>query len=190
MNDLMLDIETLGTNSNSVVLQVSMVYFDRYTKEIGKTFTQNIDIEDSFRLGFYADEETVKWWENKPKEIWESVSTNGFKVTEVIKNIEEFVDFKTIIWSHSSFDIPLLENIFRKLNKKIPWKYTNTRDIRTLVDLSGIDLKSYNWNKGKTHNSLDDCMFQINYVVDAFNKLKGIKGNGISEPNNIKRLIV
>lgn len=49
-------------------------------------------------------------------------------------------------------------------------RHKDARDIRTLVNLSGIDLKTYDWNK-KTHNALDDCKFQVTYCVDAMKKL-------------------
>lgn len=31
MKDVMIDIETLGTSQNSVMVQIAGVYFDRYT---------------------------------------------------------------------------------------------------------------------------------------------------------------
>jgi DNA polymerase III epsilon subunit-like protein len=183
MKDIMLDIETLGTGYNSVVVQVAMVYFDRYTKQTGSAFCMNIDPESCIEYGLKTDKSTLDWWETQPKEVQESVLTNGKPLPEVLNEIRKFIKYGSIIWCHATFDVPLLENAFKATNIVVPWKYTNVRDLRTIVDISGIDLKTYKWDEFKTHNALEDCCFQINYTTDCINKInKGLKTDGI--PNN------
>ena len=45
-------------------------------------------------------------------------------------------------------------------------KYTQVRDLRTIVDLANIDIRKYKLD-GIHHNAIDDCLFQIKYLVDA-----------------------
>ena len=52
MNDLMLDIETLGTTYNAVVVQVGAIYFDRLTGDIDAGICLNISIDDCLKHGW------------------------------------------------------------------------------------------------------------------------------------------
>lgn len=174
-NDIMIDIETFGQGYNAVVVQVAMAYFNRETGEVGDSTLINIDANDSIKLGFDIDKDTLDWWSTQPKEIFESLSVNTLSVEEALHNIKKFIKFGALIWCHSTFDAPILGNMYRRVygaNKSVPWGYKNVRDIRTLCELSGIDLQKYDWEKEKTHNAGDDVKFQIKYVTDACNMIK------------------
>lgn len=171
-NDIMLDIETFGTTYNSAVVQVAMIYFNRETGQLGNHLVVNLDINDSIENGFELTKETIEWWEQQPKEIFESLSENPFKLKEGLKLIKDFFQFGSIIWCHSTFDVPLLGNVYMRMGEKLPWGYKNVRDIRTLCELSNIDLSLYDWEKEKTHNALSDVKFQVKYVTDACNMIK------------------
>ena len=172
--DVMLDIETFSTDANALVVQVAMAIFDRNSAQVKASTTINIDVEDSLKRGFDMDEETLNWWATQPKEIFESLQINPFSCEEALENMKKFIPFGAIIWCHATFDIPILANFFRKVapDRKLAWGYKNVRDIRTVVDLSGIDLDKYNWEQEKTHNALSDVLFQIKYVTDACNMIK------------------
>ena len=177
MKDVMLDIETLGTSYNSIVIQVAMVYFDRKTKAVGKSLIINIDPVDCNKYGLIYDDKTVDWWNEKPESVKESVFSNPKPLKDALLEINNFLEFGVKIWCHTTFDMPILSNAFDKVGIKPHWHYTNFRDIRTLVDISGIDLKNYDWDSFKTHNALEDCCFQIFYCVDGMNKLSNEKVN-------------
>lgn len=172
--DLMLDIETFATSANGLVVQVAMAIFDRNTAEVKKSTIINIDVEDSLKYGFLMEEETLNWWATQPKEIFESLQVNPFSCQEAYENIKKFIPYEAYIWSHATFDVPMLANFCIKVSgdKKLPWAYKNARDIRTIVDISGLDLDKYDWEKEKTHNALSDVLFQIKYTVDALNMIK------------------
>lgn len=172
-NDVMIDIETFGTNNNALVVQVALAYFDRNTGQVGDSTIINIDVEDSLKYGFKMDEETLDWWSEQPKEIFESLQVNPFSCVEAAENIYKFLSYDALIWCHATFDAPLLANFYKTVkDDKMPYKYRNVRDIRTVVDLAGLDLDKYDWDKEKTHNALSDVLFQIKYVTDACNMLK------------------
>ena len=74
-----------------------------------------------------------------------------------------------LIWSHATFDFVIINNAMRRMN--IPGlNYKSARDLRTLVDLAGMTQDDYP-KSGKTHNALDDCFFQVQYAVKAFDKI-------------------
>ncbi len=77
------------------------------------------------------------------------------------------------VWSHATFDFPIVSNAYKVCNLNLPFHYRTARDIRTLVDLSNLD---YNKEKeDKTHNALEDCLYQVKYCVKCFNQLRELK---------------
>lgn len=176
-NHLMLDVETMGVNSNAPIIQLGACLFDSQTGEILQTFCQNINLEDSIlNYGLQKDQSTMDWWKEQRQDILEDILTNNkpfhFVMSEFSKFLSANVQYKeTPIWSHATFDFPLVQNHL-KLDGMKTMNHKMAYDIRTLTGLSGIDLNEYDWNKGKTHNALDDCIFQVNYCVDAMRILR------------------
>lgn len=173
MKDLMIDIETMGRGENAVMIQLAGVFFDRETGETDREFCKSLSIESCKDFGFVTHEDTVKWWSEQNQDVLNEILEQGEHALHVM---DEFVDFlgpqvkNVIVWSHATFDFPIVQAYLQKLTKSY-MSYRGARDIRTLVDLSGIDLNSYDWN-AKTHNALEDCKFQIKYCVDAMRMLK------------------
>lgn len=175
MKDLMIDIETLSTAPDAVMIQLAGVYFDRATGETGAEFCMNIDENSCVAKGFTLSKSTLDWWAKQNQAILEAIRSNCNDVDEVMT--EFFTFYKSggnnvQIWSHATFDFVIVQNYLEKLKKGF-MRHKEARDIRTLVALSGIDLRTYDWNR-KTHNALDDCKFQIAYCVDAMKRLHRI----------------
>lgn len=176
-NHLMIDIETLGTNPHAPIIQIGAILFDSYTGAHLQEYCANILVTDEScaAFGLKPDQATIEWWAGQPVEIWESTKLGARPLIEVMT---EFlyglgaigVEKSTPIWSHATFDFPLINHHLQLAGLK-PLYYRSARDIRTLVDLADIDLNSYNWNQ-KTHNALDDCRFQVKYCVDALAKIR------------------
>lgn len=172
MKDLMIDIETMGTGNNAVMIQLAGVFFNKDTGETGDEFCMGIDVKSCLDWGFVTTQETIDWWANQDQNILRHIQETAYPVDHVIEWFYDFYkntkgDIK--IWSHATFDFVIVQNYLAKIGKHMVHK--NARDIRTLVDLSGIDLKKYDW-KMKTHDALDDCKFQIKYCVDAMKLIK------------------
>lgn len=168
MKDLMLDLETLGTHNNSVITQIGACYFDRYSGDIGKTLCVNISINSCLESGLSVDGGAIKFWlEHEPTFLKEAVPLS--------KALQEFRDFchkKAIIWSHATFDAVLLLNAYNKIGQGSPFSYRSIRDIRTLTDLARIKRVREEGVDPKTHNALEDCIYQVGYCVECFNSLK------------------
>lgn len=63
MNHFMLDIETLGTNNNALVVSISAVQFDMSSNEIGDKFEIGLNKEQQLEKGAIIDQSTIDWWE-------------------------------------------------------------------------------------------------------------------------------
>lgn len=183
MKDLMIDVETMGLHEKSVVAQLAACFFDRKTGDIGEEFLVNIDIGSSLDLGMKVDGHTIYWWLKQKKEIQETLmQPEPLTVTEAA---EGFVEFLTEygpkpasllkVWCHASFDYPKIVSIFQLLSKakktkaKLPFAYTQVKDLRTLTEVAGIDIRNY--KRVGAHNALEDCKFQVQYLVDCLNKI-------------------
>ena len=169
MKDLMLDIETMGNRSTSAIVQIGACYFNRHTGEIGDTFLENVSLEISMSLGLTVDASTIQWWMKQKNKSWLDGKCG------LIEALCKFIDFSKnvkYIWSHSTFDIPILFNAYNITGYKIPFHYRQTRDIRTLTHLAGHQRNESTIDPNdKTHNALDDCVYQVKYCVECFNKL-------------------
>jgi len=160
--DMMLDLETLGHKENAVIIQIGACYFN------GDEFFEEIDARSSIAAGFEMTVETVGWWmeqEARPNIM------NGINVQNAINKFNRFASKATRVWCHVSFDCPIIINHLNKFIAKPSIHYTQFRDLRTLVDLAGLNLNDYE-RVGTHHNALDDCLFQIQYCVDGLKKIK------------------
>jgi len=73
------------------------------------------------------------------------------------------------VWSHgSAFDIIILEHIFGKIQKAVPWKFWEVRDTRTLFEL-GIDPVRPPVLK---HHALEDAWNQAVGVQNVYRVLR------------------
>lgn len=175
MNDIMVDIETLGTDYDAVITQIGACCFDRYSGEVGAEFLCNVDIDSQLRLNRVVSGGTIKFWFDQPKKNVTWIK-NTVSFTRALNDLYIWIKAKsykrtTNFWSHATFDFPILCSAYNMIEHKLPFSYRNLRDIRTLVDLSNI--KRTKVKEVKTHNALDDCVRQVKYCVECFNKLKG-----------------
>jgi hypothetical protein len=168
MKDMMLDVETLGTRATTAIIQIGACYFDRETGEIGDVFKCNI-APDLKR--FSADWDTIKWWLNQSDQARLSVTGDAVSIETAMRDLYDFLDRDGVcMWSHATFDAPIIENAFNVVGLKSPIRYSRMRDIRTLMDVAAH--RSEKERAGVHHDALDDCLFQVSYCVEALKKLK------------------
>ncbi len=185
MNDLSIDIETLGTLVDSQILSIGMAMFDIKTGEVGKTIYLPIEITDNEKIN--ASLGTIKFWvsqaQNNPDSVQgllqpgaiDKVSYfKSYPLREALVKVSDFVNSNNPenIWANGTkFDLGMLEYQFQNHNKKIPWKYNSDCCLRTLRKFAGnidVDTKEYNLI---SHNALGDAIWQGLYISAACNKL-------------------
>jgi len=175
MKDIMVDLETWCNGANAVVVQIGACMFDRNTGEIGKKFLSHVNAETEMDAGFGVDASTIYWWMEREKQA--QGRAHGLKHQRKTSQIawslfNDFLGGATYIWSHATFDYPIIMNHFYKLGIKPNIHYRNARDIRTLVDIAGRQVAWQNKREGVHHDALDDAVFQVGYCVECFSYLK------------------
>jgi hypothetical protein len=168
MSDVMLDIETLSTYTDAIILSIAGIKFsptEKHKTNYKNYFYKVIDIDSCKKIGLKENSETRKWWEGQSvenkKELFNPKNAIDIKTAlyELSLWLGEDAD-KIRIWCQGPhFDIPILENAYRLCSLKIPWKYYNVRDTRTVYDLTGFDTSKL--PKENKHNALSDCKNQI-----------------------------
>lgn len=164
MKDLMLDLETLGTDYESVITQIGACYFDRYSGEVGEQFKANINIEDCLRYGLKVDEGAIRFWFNQKNK---SFLENTVPLKWALEEYRAFSKKAKYVWSHATFDFSMLLSVCAKLGIRPVNHYVTTRDIRTLVELADTT-KDDDTPHEDAHDALADCLFQVQYCVKAF----------------------
>jgi len=168
---LMVDLETMAVSPNAVILSLGAVHFNPYGNGVGEQLYFRINIDDQDVLGREVDPNTLDWWAKQDPEIMEEAFSpdNRVPLVEAIDKFHKFAWGCDAFWAHgSTFDITILENIYRQLNKPFPWNYWQIRDTRTLFDL-GFDP---DMPKGGKHDALQDAIRQAVGVQNMYTKLK------------------
>lgn len=180
MQDLMIDLETLGTGVDAPIISIGAAYFDIETKQIGDTFYMVCDVADQMDTKVrHADSSTIKWWMSQGNAA-KQVFKDGHKPTkEVLETLRQWVmthagskaksTKKCLPWGNgSSFDITLMETLFKDYGVDCPWLYYNVMDLRTFRRFVAKGAKVQKL-EGTNHNALDDAVNQINFVFEHYN---------------------
>lgn len=140
MNDaLMIDIETLGTTPTAAIIQIGATAFDYHSNEM-KTVT--IDVVPDLRLT-NVDWDTIRWWLNQSEEARISITrTPRNSPVEALEDLNTFFNqhchINTEVWAYPpSFDIVILENLYKTFRVDTPWKRQKILCVRTLKTLAG-----------------------------------------------------
>lgn len=183
---MMVDIETLSTKPNSVILSIAAVEFDIQTGEIGEKFHTSIDTKSCFELGMVQEQSTLDWWAEKSEEAKAVTFIGDSSIQQALIDLANFFDRNPIrysTWANSpSFDLVILKNAYdavgdvaqvtaqQKENGGTPWIFRQENCVRTLSNRFP-EIKKNTPNVGNEHNALDDCLFQIAYLCKLYKKM-------------------
>lgn len=164
----MLDIETLATSPDSVILTIGAIKFNPFDQDqdMDQGLYFRINVDEQIALGRNVDEGTVAWWGTQSDEVREEALGEDGRVSleEFTKSLNKFVLGANRIWAQGPvFDIVILENLYRQIGKPAPWPYYVIRDSRTLLKALG-DTRSPGT---LLHNALADCVSQAEAIQDA-----------------------
>jgi hypothetical protein len=172
---IMIDLETMGTSPDCVVLTLGAVKFDEDTRaEPVDQIYHRLDIESQTSLGRTIDDSTLDWWSQQNAEVRdEAFSDHGrVDVNTALDDLNRLVVGAKHIWAHGAvFDICILENLMRQLGRPCPWHYWQVADSRTLFGLCPQDPRPR--HRETLHNALADAYHQAQTVQKVLSKIKG-----------------
>lgn len=171
--NIMLDLETLSTLPNAVILSIGAVKFDLFSDRIDVEdgLDLKIDVDTQTELGRDIQEDTIKWWGNQPLAVQEAAMGEDGRIGlhDFVKKLNKFMVGVDQIWCQGpAFDIVILEDLYRQLGYPTPWHFWQIRDSRTLFGVHGDPRDK---NRVGAHNALLDCVFQAQGVQQIYKRL-------------------
>ncbi|GDV62634.1 exonuclease [Escherichia coli] len=174
---LMIDLETMGKNPDAPINALAGKFFDPATGEMGPEFSKTIDLDTA---GGVIDRDTIKWWLKQSREAQSALLTDEIPLDDALLQLREFIDensgeFFVQVWGNgANFDNVILRRSYERQEIPCPWRYTNDRDVRTIVALGLVmdfDARSVITFEGERHNALHDARYQAKYVSAIWQKL-------------------
>jgi hypothetical protein len=179
------DVETLGKESNSVILSMAAIYFEpdkepSHTQLRDSAFFVKFDVQDQIkRLNRKVGKTTIEWWskqcENARNKSFKPRADDiqfeiGYEAMRQWANTKN--DSKCWVWARGNLDQLVLDSMEEQLELKPIWPFSRWRDIRTAVDfLYGttngyVEVDTPAWVEAfdsklhiTKHNPIDDCVF-------------------------------
>jgi hypothetical protein len=176
------DVETLGKESNSVMLSMAAIYFDPETKPsyedlYNSAFFVKFDVEDQVRrLDRKIGKTTMQWWAKqcdivkakslKPNKALDVKFEDGY---EAMRRWAEYKkDDQCYVWARGNLDQLVLDSFEEQLEIKPIWPFNRWRDVRTAIDIlyntsngyCPVNYKGFSAeSKVIKHNPVDDCAY-------------------------------
>ncbi len=182
MNDVMIDLETLGTQPGCVIVSIGACRFGG--GEIGESFYERIDMESGVGHGLVIDPGTVKWWLGQEKGAQAEVSKGGESLPDVLGWFSFWLGARRIdgpskdvrVWGNgATFDLGILAAAYSSIKYPLPWVHWNERCYRTAIEgapenkrtgaVAGVK------REGTHHNALDDAITQARRLM-AWRKMQ------------------
>lgn len=169
MQDVMIDLETLDTGPDCVILTLGAVRFNPWQDEINpdNCIYLKPDVDEQIALGRRVNEGTMQWWAQQPPDVRDDAisDTDRISLEEFSKQLNKIVANADRIWAQGPvFDIVILENLYRQIGKPAPWQYYSIRDSRTLLKALGDNRAK---GRNQAHNAVADCIYQIQSIHAA-----------------------
>jgi hypothetical protein len=196
-NDIMVDIETLGSAPGCVITQIGVVLFDPMSapgSRIGSGLQVNVDVDDAMRFGLKVSGETLRWWFTEPtqhareraiasRDIQLPSDVRALPLVEALSSVRSYCAEAKRVWSHgAAFDIPIIDAACSAAGVAPCWEgHRTARDTRTLYDMlpggTGrppvIDARKLLTSHTLVpHRALDDALVQAVEVQEAFRLLR------------------
>ena len=166
----MIDIETLGTLPESVILSVGGVKFDPFTSNEphdGKHW--KLDTDSQTEKGRFVDDKTLEWWAKQPQHIQDIAFTDEGRtsLSDFTSSLNKWLVGCEEIWCQGpQFDMVIIENLYKQLGTHQNWAYWQVRDSRTVFSMMEVDPR-----KGvqeDLHSAVDDSKWQAKCLQTCF----------------------
>ena len=183
--DVMVDLETLGTDFNAVIFQIASAAFDIETGNIVEEFNEFADISKLTDDDGIINGGTLKWWLDTNKELLAELlsKNNAYTPRELLVIYHRWLNELTLeydevyLWGNGIlFDNAIIRHKFENYGLKYPIFYRNDRDVRTIFELAQIktgetakEMHDRIYDKERTaHDAMNDVKNQIALVSECY----------------------
>ena len=180
----MIDLETLGTSADAVIVSIGAKAFDLDAGVLfegpASDFYRVISIDGQPQRRISGS--TVSWWMGQ-SEAARSVfsSEQMIYLRPALDDLRDWIRLafpkSPNVWSNGAdFDLPMLNHAFEAMCMTPPWKPYSGRCYRTYKNLPGARAIKVE-RTGEHHNALDDAIYQAQHLcaihAALFGKVQG-----------------
>lgn len=174
MKHVMLDLETLGTTSDAVIMSIGAVKFDLESDRIDDAgFYASVSVESNLDLRRVINESTLMWWLKQEPAAQAVFHEPKQTLEQSLCELSDWFDRDDYeIWANgASFDTPMVEHAFRQIKMDAPWRYNASRCFRTYKALPFAKGVSVPFT-GTKHNALHDAIHQARTLQAIHARMK------------------
>lgn len=173
------DVETLGVESNSVILSAALVYFDPEQEPTFEQMIENacfvkLNSKDQIeRLGRTVTTSTLEWWQNQHEHVRKTSlypRADDLIAEDAITVLHNFMNKtpnanKHTMWARGSLDQLVIDSLCTKVGMAEITGYNMWRDVRTAVDCltgstngyCGVEHPTFQRHNVIKHHPVHDC---------------------------------
>ena len=166
----MFDVETLGVESNAVVLSAAMIHFDPEMRPTYQDLLDNacfvkFNVKEQADVGRSVSKSTLEWWKEQHDYV-KKVSLNPSREDMTVENgMQKFYDYMAKIpnasqqtmWARGSLDQLVIDSLAVKFGLEEITGYNMWRDVRTAVDIM--------YGSSNGYVEVDHPLFQRHEVI-------------------------
>lgn len=161
MNNIVIDIETLGRRNDAAVTQIGIAVSDKEFNLIEKRLIQ-ITPEAWHTCNRTFTGDTIMWWqkqENTPVSNEYTDYDNSYKTVlfTLSSILHKYQSDDTVIWTKGAMDLFCLKDLYEYFDMELPWKFWQPKDIRTAKEF----IKDWKTIKVNNHNALEDALNEL-----------------------------
>lgn len=169
--DVMIDLETLGTQPGCVILSIGAALVDPEVIEhntdfdLSSCFYSAISTASCYDVGLGANQATIDWWNKQNEAAREEAFSGSARLSDVLSDFSTYISrlraFGSVrVWGNAaSFDLKILEAAYSVAGMPVPWSYKEEMCYRTLKNLFP-QIKATAQSGLVTHHALNDAMYQ------------------------------
>lgn len=137
---IMIDLETLGTRHNAVILSIGAVKFDPgIPADIQDRFHVAVDPSSCQNFGLEIDASTVMWWLHADRDMAREklLGHLRFDLPTALEGFALWFGQESMpVWGNgATFDNMILRSAYEATHIPCPWKYWHDRCFRTVKNM-------------------------------------------------------
>lgn len=180
--EVMVDIETLSTAPNAIILSIGACKFNPQTLSSSDalavdTFYRNICRKDSEHYGLHRDPSTVEWWSQQSQDAQDQLLDDQRPLKDTLLEFMQWVHEEpraARCWGNSpSFDMVIMNEAYKATAiGSFPIPFWEWRDVRTIKDAAFPNGEVPEFRMGTHHGALDDSLSQARLVQFCYHQLR------------------
>jgi 3' exoribonuclease, RNase T-like len=170
-NHVMVKLETASTEYNAGILCIAAVKFNLDSSSESEEFVAYINPVTLSGLGLSIDRQTLSWVRDNRPDVWEFCRESSNDLVSGLGLFGKFIGSTVTdseMWGNGSdFVFPVLKSSFKAVDMSLPYKFYKSRDLRTVMALSGVNTKDF---LDDSSSSLEICRQQVNMLKHIVGK--------------------